>query len=96
MQTVIRYEEQENSESNITLEGLRFLRKLLKEYKHYSQDSYLQESYSQDSCLQESYSQDSYPQDSHSQDSYSQDSQDSTQDQYLDDSSFSYSQYSYF
>ncbi|CAG8666788.1 14370_t:CDS:2, partial [Racocetra fulgida] len=33
MQTVIRYEEQENSESNITLEGLGFLRKLLKKYK---------------------------------------------------------------
>ncbi|CAG8797369.1 15300_t:CDS:2, partial [Cetraspora pellucida] len=34
MQTAIRYEEQENSESNLSLEELGFLKNLLKEYKY--------------------------------------------------------------
>ncbi|CAG8789031.1 6822_t:CDS:2, partial [Gigaspora rosea] len=86
MQTVIRYEEQENSESNLSLEELGFLRNLLKEYKRVYEKSKKQKkitsffnfqgSHSYDShpdlYFQDLYSQDPYPQDSYSQDSYSQ------------------------
>ncbi|CAG8706520.1 4589_t:CDS:2, partial [Dentiscutata heterogama] len=83
MQTIICYEEQESSESNLSFEELEFLRKLLKKYKYVHekskkqtkitsffnlQDSY---SYSQDSSLQDLYFQDPYSQDLYFQNSYS-------------------------
>ncbi|CAG8641077.1 11647_t:CDS:2 [Racocetra persica] len=89
MQTVIRYKEQENSESNLLLDELGFLRKLLKEYKHVYEkskkqlkitsfftfpDSYSNSSYLQDSYPYDLYSQDSYPYNLYSQDLYLQDS----------------------
>ncbi|CAG8790378.1 18785_t:CDS:1, partial [Racocetra fulgida] len=100
MQTVIRYEEQENSESNLSLEELEFLRNLLKEYKRVYEKSKKQQkitsffnfqsSHPYDSQLQDTYSKDLYFQDSYSQDLYLQDSY--SQDLYLQDS---YSQDSY-
>ncbi|CAG8555348.1 1840_t:CDS:2 [Cetraspora pellucida] len=66
MQIVIRYKEQKNLESNLSLEELGFLRNLLKEYKHL----YFQDLYSQD--FQDSYFQNSYSQDLYSKNPYSQ------------------------
>ncbi|CAG8682506.1 15464_t:CDS:2, partial [Dentiscutata erythropus] len=94
--TIVRYEEQESSESNLSLEELGFLRKLLREYKRVYEKSKKQtkitsffnfqdsRSYSQDSPFQDQYSQD---QDSHFQDPYYQDTY--SQDMY---SQGSYSQ----
>ncbi|CAG8519198.1 14875_t:CDS:2, partial [Cetraspora pellucida] len=96
MQTIVRYEEQESLESNLSLEELGFLRKLLREYKCVYEKSKKQtkitsffnfqdsRSYSQDSPFQDQYSQD---QDSHFQDPYYQDTY--SQDMY---SQGSYSQ----
>ncbi|CAG8609799.1 3798_t:CDS:1, partial [Racocetra fulgida] len=96
MQTIICYEEQESSKSNLSLEELEFLRKLLKEYKCIHEKSKKQTkitsffnfqdlySYSQDSSLQGLSSQDPYSQDLYSQDPYSQDLY--SQDLYSQDS----------
>ncbi|CAG8722473.1 2382_t:CDS:2, partial [Dentiscutata heterogama] len=87
MQTVIRYKEQENLESNLSLKELVFLRNLFKEYKHVYEKSifprfvFPRPLFSRfvfprfifpRPYLQDSYSQDSYFQGSYFQDSYSQ------------------------
>ncbi|CAG8712939.1 8521_t:CDS:1 [Racocetra fulgida] len=89
IKTIVHYEEQDNSESNLLLDKLEFLRKLLKEYKHIFEKSKKQSkitsffifpnSYSNDSHLHDFYpydlySQDSYPHDLYFQDLYLQDS----------------------
>ncbi|CAG8717457.1 18478_t:CDS:1, partial [Racocetra persica] len=89
IQTIIRYEEQENSESNFTLKKLGFLRKLLKEYKLIYEKSKKQSKITsffnfQDSCFHDSSPYDSFPHDSYSENLYSQ-----------DHSQNSYFQYSY-
>ncbi|CAG8834827.1 24189_t:CDS:1 [Racocetra persica] len=74
MQTVIRYEEQKNSESNLFLEELEFLKNLLKEYKHIYEKSKKQQKITSFFNFQSSYSYDSQPQDTYSRDLYFQDS----------------------
>ncbi|KAF0452395.1 CENP-b protein 1 [Gigaspora margarita] len=69
MQTVIHYEEQENSESNLTLVELGFLRKLLKKYKHIYEKSKKQTRITSFFDSQDLYlhnSSDPYPQESYS------------------------------
>ncbi|CAG8518677.1 1087_t:CDS:2, partial [Dentiscutata heterogama] len=83
MKIIVCYKEQENSESNLSLKELEFLKKLFKKYNHVNKKSKKQsritsfftsqDSYSNDLYLQNFYLQDSYPQDP-SQDLYSQDS----------------------
>ncbi|CAG8574383.1 16615_t:CDS:2, partial [Racocetra fulgida] len=78
---------EENSESNLSLDELGFLRKLLKEYKHVFEklkkqskiisfftfpDLYFNNSHLQDSYPYDLYSQDLYPHDLYSQDLYPQ------------------------
>ncbi|CAG8815340.1 28440_t:CDS:2, partial [Gigaspora margarita] len=95
IQTIIHYEEQEISESNLSLKELGFLRNLLKEYKRIYEKSKKQKKITSFFNFQGSYSYDSHPQDTYPQDLYFQDLY--SQDSYPQDLYFqgSYSQDSY-